>query len=91
MVNRSDVVEIETWCQSEGRIGTRRDWILRDSATNEVIGRATRFAKNFVTTIHKFIFLSAIHQYNNANQQDLCIFWNLFLFDKCYMGLTASG
>uniref|UniRef100_Q94IN9 Acyl-[acyl-carrier-protein] hydrolase n=1 Tax=Brassica juncea TaxID=3707 RepID=Q94IN9_BRAJU len=37
----SDVVEIETWCQSEGRIGTRRDWILRDSATNEVIGRAT--------------------------------------------------
>ncbi|KAJ0244710.1 Oleoyl-acyl carrier protein thioesterase 2 [Hirschfeldia incana] len=37
----SDVVEIETWCQSEGRIGTRRDWILRDSSTNEVIGRAT--------------------------------------------------
>ena len=45
LVNRSDVVEIETWCQSEGRIGTRRDWILRDSATNEVVGRATRFAK----------------------------------------------
>ncbi|XWS36590.1 hypothetical protein CRYUN_Cryun20dG0097600 [Craigia yunnanensis] len=37
----SDVVEIETWCQSEGRIGTRRDWILKDSATSEVIGRAT--------------------------------------------------
>ncbi|KAL3616328.1 hypothetical protein CASFOL_039718 [Castilleja foliolosa] len=36
-----DVVEIETWCQSEGRIGTRRDWILKDFATNEVIGRAT--------------------------------------------------
>ncbi|KAJ4867638.1 hypothetical protein Rs2_50820 [Raphanus sativus] len=27
-----DVVEIETWCQSEGRIGTRRDWILKDVA-----------------------------------------------------------
>lgn len=54
LVNRSDVVEIETWCQSEGRIGTRRDWILRDSATNEVIGRATRFAQTFVT-IHNFI------------------------------------
>jgi hypothetical protein len=40
---RSDVVEIETWCQSEGRIGTRRDWILKDCATGEVIGRATRF------------------------------------------------
>ncbi|XWS76070.1 hypothetical protein CRYUN_Cryun01aG0145800 [Craigia yunnanensis] len=37
----SDVIEIETWCQSEGRIGTRRDWILKDSATGEVIGRAT--------------------------------------------------
>ncbi|XP_057965768.1 oleoyl-acyl carrier protein thioesterase, chloroplastic [Malania oleifera] len=37
----SDVVEIETWCQSEGRIGTRRDWILRDYATGQVIGRAT--------------------------------------------------
>ncbi|KVI03812.1 Acyl-ACP thioesterase, partial [Cynara cardunculus var. scolymus] len=37
----SDVVEIETWCQSEGRIGTRRDWIIKDHATGEVIGRAT--------------------------------------------------
>lgn len=37
----SDVVEIETWCQGEGRIGTRRDWILKDYATGEVIGRAT--------------------------------------------------
>ncbi|GJV37261.1 oleoyl-acyl carrier protein thioesterase, chloroplastic-like protein [Tanacetum coccineum] len=41
MTNRSDVVEIETWCQSEGRIGTRRDWILKDYANGEVIGRAT--------------------------------------------------
>ncbi|XP_056175333.1 oleoyl-acyl carrier protein thioesterase 1, chloroplastic isoform X1 [Syzygium oleosum] len=37
----SDVVEIETWCQGEGRIGTRRDWILKDYATDRVIGRAT--------------------------------------------------
>ncbi|ERM97949.1 hypothetical protein AMTRI_Chr06g195300 [Amborella trichopoda] len=36
-----DVVEIETWCQGEGRIGTRRDWILKDFATDMVIGRAT--------------------------------------------------
>ncbi|WOL03716.1 hypothetical protein Cni_G12436 [Canna indica] len=36
-----DVVEIETWCQSEGKIGTRRDWILKELATGEVIGRAT--------------------------------------------------
>ncbi|KAJ9176595.1 hypothetical protein P3X46_011890 [Hevea brasiliensis] len=37
----SDVVEVETWCQNEGRIGTRRDWILTDYATGQVIGRAT--------------------------------------------------
>ncbi|KAK3415220.1 hypothetical protein EUGRSUZ_H00777 [Eucalyptus grandis] len=37
----SDVVEIETWCQGEGRIGTRRDWILKDYANGQVIGRAT--------------------------------------------------
>ncbi|KAL4587950.1 hypothetical protein LXL04_000827 [Taraxacum kok-saghyz] len=37
----SDVVEIETWCQSEGRIGTRRDWIIKDYSNGEVIGRAT--------------------------------------------------
>lgn len=42
MCGRSDVVEIETWCQSEGRIGTRRDWIIKDYASDEVIGRATR-------------------------------------------------
>jgi fatty acyl-ACP thioesterase A len=35
------VVEIETWCQSEGRIGTRRDWIIKDLSNGEVIGRAT--------------------------------------------------
>ncbi|CAF1759527.1 unnamed protein product [Brassica napus] len=39
-----DVVEIETWCQSEGRIGTRRDWILKDIANAEVTGCATRLA-----------------------------------------------
>ncbi|GAB2282450.1 hypothetical protein Dimus_016993 [Dionaea muscipula] len=37
----SDVIEIETWCQSDGRMGTRRDFILKDYATGEVIGRAT--------------------------------------------------
>ncbi|KAL8484209.1 hypothetical protein ACS0TY_026782 [Phlomoides rotata] len=36
-----DVVEIETWCQAEGRIGTRRDWIIKDYNTGEVIGRGT--------------------------------------------------
>nr|XP_043635939.1 oleoyl-acyl carrier protein thioesterase, chloroplastic-like [Erigeron canadensis] len=37
----SDVIEIETWIQDDGRIGTRRDWLLKDCANGEVIGRAT--------------------------------------------------
>ncbi|KAI3950022.1 hypothetical protein MKW92_044051 [Papaver armeniacum] len=37
-----DEVEIETWCQSEGRTGTKRDWILKDFASGVVIRRATR-------------------------------------------------
>jgi hypothetical protein len=41
---RGDVVEIETWCQADGRIGTRRDWIIKDLANGEVIGRATRYS-----------------------------------------------
>lgn len=36
------MVEVETWYESEGSIWTRRDWILKDYATGEVIGRATR-------------------------------------------------
>nr|8P8K_AAA Chain AAA, Acyl-ACP thioesterase [Lemna aequinoctialis]8P8K_BBB Chain BBB, Acyl-ACP thioesterase [Lemna aequinoctialis] len=36
-----DVVEIETWCQEDGKIGTRRDWIIKDYSTGVVIGRAT--------------------------------------------------
>ncbi|KAL4588312.1 hypothetical protein LXL04_001196 [Taraxacum kok-saghyz] len=30
-----------TWCQSEGRIGITRDWIIKDYSNCEVIGRAT--------------------------------------------------
>ncbi|KAI3450841.1 hypothetical protein Pfo_007506 [Paulownia fortunei] len=37
----NDVVEIETWFQCEGSISIRRDWILKDYSTGEVIGRAT--------------------------------------------------
>lgn len=53
---RSDVVEIETWCQSEGRIGTRRDWIIKDHANGEVIGRATRCIFFFLL-VYQSLFL----------------------------------
>ncbi|KAI7727089.1 hypothetical protein M8C21_001702, partial [Ambrosia artemisiifolia] len=37
----SDVVEIETWVQADGMVRTRRDWIIKDCANGEIIGRAT--------------------------------------------------
>ncbi|MCO5572586.1 hypothetical protein L7F22_026342 [Adiantum nelumboides] len=36
-----DVVEIETWCQAEGKAGTRRDWLITDVASGKLIGRVT--------------------------------------------------
>ncbi|KAJ7567750.1 hypothetical protein O6H91_01G005200 [Diphasiastrum complanatum] len=36
-----DTVEIDTWFQDEGRVGTRRDWVIRKVISGEVIGRAT--------------------------------------------------
>lgn len=36
-----DVVQIETWCQAEGKAGTRRDWLISNVATGKLIGRVT--------------------------------------------------
>uniref|UniRef100_A0A6N2MEN1 Acyl-[acyl-carrier-protein] hydrolase n=1 Tax=Salix viminalis TaxID=40686 RepID=A0A6N2MEN1_SALVM len=36
-----DVVEIDTWVDATGKNGMRRDWIIRDYNTQEIITRAT--------------------------------------------------
>ncbi|KAF5730966.1 Palmitoyl-acyl carrier protein thioesterase isoform 1 [Tripterygium wilfordii] len=36
-----DVVEIDTWVDAEGKNGMRRDWIIRDYHTQEIITTAT--------------------------------------------------
>ncbi|WCJ36291.1 Palmitoyl-acyl carrier protein thioesterase chloroplastic [Euphorbia peplus] len=36
-----DVVEIDTWVDAAGKNGMRRDWIIRDYNTKDIIGRAT--------------------------------------------------
>ncbi|XP_024017746.1 palmitoyl-acyl carrier protein thioesterase, chloroplastic [Morus notabilis] len=36
-----DVVEIDTWVDAQGKNGMRRDWIIRDYHTREIITRAT--------------------------------------------------
>lgn len=40
--DRGDVVEIDTWVDAAGKNGMRRDWIIRDYNTREIITRATR-------------------------------------------------
>lgn len=40
--DRGDVVEIDTWVDAAGKNGMRRDWIIRDYNTQEIITRATR-------------------------------------------------
>lgn len=39
---RGDVVEIDSWVAAEGKNGMRRDFLVRDYTTGEVIARATR-------------------------------------------------
>ncbi|KAJ4835058.1 hypothetical protein Tsubulata_050467 [Turnera subulata] len=36
-----DVVEVDTWVDAAGKNGMRRDWIIRDCNTQEIITRAT--------------------------------------------------
>ncbi|RWR87010.1 palmitoyl-acyl carrier protein thioesterase, chloroplastic-like protein isoform X1 [Cinnamomum micranthum f. kanehirae] len=36
-----DVVEIDTWVAASGKNGMRRDWVIRDYSTQQIITRAT--------------------------------------------------
>ncbi|KAL9239375.1 hypothetical protein vseg_013706 [Gypsophila vaccaria] len=36
-----DVVEIDTWVDAAGKNGMRRDWVIRDYSTQQIITRAT--------------------------------------------------
>jgi hypothetical protein len=46
--DRGDVVEIDTWVDATGKNGMRRDWIIRDYNTKEIITRATRFGMSML-------------------------------------------
>ncbi|GJX60055.1 ATP-dependent DNA helicase PIF1-like protein, partial [Tanacetum coccineum] len=51
----SGVVEVETWCHREGRIGIKRDWIIKDYANGEALGRATRMEWDLVSVDISFL------------------------------------
>ena len=40
---RGDVVEVDTWVSPSGKNGMRRDWLLRDYKTGEILTRASRY------------------------------------------------
>ena len=42
---RGDLVSIETWFQSQGRMAAARNWIIRKAKTGQVIGRGTRYTE----------------------------------------------
>ena len=42
-MHRGDEIEIDTWVDAAGKNGMRRDWIIRDHYTKEIITRATRY------------------------------------------------
>lgn len=42
VVNRGKVVEMDTWVTASGKNGMRRDWLVRDYKTGQILARATR-------------------------------------------------
>ncbi|MED6183930.1 hypothetical protein PIB30_042477 [Stylosanthes scabra] len=38
---RGDVVQVDTWVSASGKNGMRRDWIIRDANTGEILTRAS--------------------------------------------------
>ena len=42
LTNRGDVVEVDTWVSQSGKNGMRRDWLVRDCNTGEIVTRASR-------------------------------------------------
>lgn len=41
-VTRGDVVEMDTWVAASRKNGMRRDWLVRDYKTGQILARATR-------------------------------------------------
>ncbi|KAM0037134.1 putative oleoyl-[acyl-carrier-protein] hydrolase [Helianthus debilis subsp. tardiflorus] len=37
-----DVVQVDTWVAASGKNGMRRDWLIRDCKTGEILTRASR-------------------------------------------------
>lgn len=50
MFERGDIIEIDTWVDAAGKNGMRRDWIIRDFKTQQVITRATRLHISNIST-----------------------------------------
>lgn len=42
-VNRGNVVEMDTWVGASKKNGMRRDWLVRDLKTGQILARATRY------------------------------------------------
>lgn len=52
---RGDLVSIKTWFQRDGRIAFERNWEIKNAATGERLGTATRY-----THLVSFLFLPTL-------------------------------
>lgn len=66
---RGDLVQIETYFSAEGRVGARRDWVIRSAASGEILGRATRSAP----IAKPGLFLCWVHLASKVQQVMMCL------------------
>lgn len=54
-VYRGDVVQVDTWVSGSGKNGMRRDWVISDSGTGEILTRASRYFSSHGNFGHSYM------------------------------------
>ncbi|CAL9128965.1 unnamed protein product [Musa acuminata var. zebrina] len=75
-----DVVEIDTWVAASGKNGMRRDWIIRDYSTQQIITRAT---SNWVMMNRETRRLSKTPQQVREEVKPFYLDRRVFLYGSC--------
>lgn len=60
ILRRGEVVEIDTWVMASGKNGMRRDWLLRDYKSGQILARATRYEAYFCGDVDRLFFSTFI-------------------------------
>lgn len=60
MCYRGDVVQVDTWVAASGKNGMRRDWLLRDYDTGEILTRASRLELVLFNHLHHIVMSQVV-------------------------------